>query len=176
MYKRQHIEADPPLILTPIADLKEHRLNLGKTFANLQEEFPQLRETSDNLFRLTDWTFYIDGLSLEDLQKIRTFCEADGWEFTYSSIHGHIKPATQDKATGLLKLLSTHFPEYSPDKVLTLGDSPNDESLFNPEIFPLSVGVANLLDYRDRLVNGPAYITQGHEVSGFCELVHFLTR
>lgn len=169
-------EADPPLILTPIADLTQHRLNLAQTFAHLQAEFPQLQETSDNRFRLTDWTFDVQGLTWEDLQKIDHLCTDRGWGFTYSSIQCHIKPATQDKATGLLKLLSTQFPNYSSAQVLTVGDSPNDESLFNSVFFPLSVGVANLLEYRDRLTHAPAYITQGKEVEGFGELVQFLTQ
>lgn len=167
-------ESEQPVILTPIADLEQHRLNLAQTFAHLQAEFPQLQETSDNRFRLTDWTFDLLGLTLKDLQKIHRLCQAKGWGFTYSSIQCHIKPATQDKAAGLLKLLSLRFPEYSSAQVLVVGDSPNDESLFNSEIFPLSVGVANILEYRQQLTHAPGYITQGQEVEGFCQLVRYL--
>jgi hydroxymethylpyrimidine pyrophosphatase-like HAD family hydrolase len=169
-----HQEADPPLILTPIPELKQHRLNLSQTFAQLQAEFPQLQPATDNPFRFTDWTFDIQGLTLDNLQKINQLCLEKGWGFTYSSIQCHIKPATQDKATGLLQLLSTQFPDYSSAQVLTVGDSPNDESLFNPEYFPNSVGVANLLEYREILTHAPAYVTQGKEVDGFCELVKVL--
>lgn len=171
-------EADPPLILTPIPDLQQHRCNLSQTFSQLQAEFPQLQPATDNPFRLTDWTFDIQGLTLDNLQRINQLCIEKGWGFTYSSIQCHIKPATQDKATGLLTLLSTNlstkFPDYSSAQVLTLGDSPNDESLFNSEYFPNSVGVANLLEYREILTHAPAYVTQGKEVDGFCELVKFL--
>jgi len=170
-----HTEAEPPLRLTPISDLQQHRLKLGQTFTQLQAEFPQLQETEDNRFRLTDWTFDIQGLTLKQLEKISDLCEAQGWGFTYSSIQCHIKPIAQNKAAGLLKLLSLKFPEYSSAQVLTVGDSPNDESLFNSEIFPLSIGVANLLPYRQQLTHAPAYITQGQEVAGFCQLVQYLT-
>jgi hypothetical protein len=171
-----HRETDPPVILSAIADLSEHKLKLAQTFASLQEEFPQLQVSFDNQFRLTDWTFDVSGLSHEDLQKINHCCQQAGWGFTYSSIQCHIKPPAQEKATALQKLLSLQFPEYAPKEVLTVGDSPNDESLFNPALFPLSVGVANLREYLPRLTHTPTYMTQEKEVDGFRELVRCLTQ
>ncbi len=171
-----HRETDPPVILSAIADLSEHKLKLAQTFASLQEEFPQLQESADNRFRLTDWTFDVRGLSHEDLQRINAFCQQSGWGFTYSSIQCHIKLATQEKGSALQKLLSLHFPEYSPQQVITVGDSPNDESLFNSALFPLSVGVGNLWEYLPRLTHTPAYITEEKEVDGFRELVRCLTQ
>lgn len=169
-----HRETEPPVILSAIADLSAHKLKLAQTFASLQGKFPQLQESLDNRFRLTDWTFDVQGLSHEDLQKINEFCEQAGWGFTYSSIQCHIKPATQEKGKALQKLLSLQFPEYSPEQVLTVGDSPNDESLFNSGLFPLSVGVGNLREYLPRLLHTPAYITQEPELDGFRELVRCL--
>lgn len=171
-----HRETDPPVILSAIADLSEHKLKLAQTFAILQEQFPQIQESADNQFRLTDWTFDVHGLSQEDLQRINAFCQQAGWGFTYSSIQCHIKLATQEKGSALQKLLSLHFPEYSPQQVLTVGDSPNDESLFNSALFPLSVGVGNLREYLPLLTHTPAYITEEKEVNGFRELVRCLTQ
>lgn len=169
-----HQETDPPVILSAIADLSEHKLKLAQTFASLQGEFPQLQESLDNRFRLTDWTFDVQGLSHKDLQRIDASCQEAGWGFTYSSIQCHIKPATQEKGRALQKLLSLQFPEYSPEQVLTVGDSPNDESLFNSGLFPISVGVGNLREYLPRLTHTPAYITQEPELDGFRELVRCL--
>ncbi|WP_338460794.1 hypothetical protein [Synechococcus elongatus] len=45
------------------------------------------------------------------------------------------------------------FPDLTPDQIVTVGDSPNDASLFAE--FPLSVGVANLAPYLDRLSQPP---------------------
>ncbi len=39
--------------------------------------------------------------------------------------------------------------QCSPEQILTVGDSPNDQTLFDPDRFPLSVGVANMLQYRE---------------------------
>ena len=57
---------------------------------------------------------------------------------------------------------------------MTVGDSPNDESLFDPSLFPHSVGVANLKDYWERLSHRPAWVTTAAEVDGFLELVEVL--
>jgi len=63
--------------------------------------------------------------------------------------------------------------QYSAEQTLTVGDSPNDESLFQPE-FPCSVGVANILAYSNQMQYQPAYVTVAAEGSGFCELVRYL--
>ena len=38
------------------------------------------------------------------------------------------------------------------------------------EYFPLSVGVANVLEFADRLAHPPRFITQGAGGAGFAEL------
>lgn len=162
---------DPtPLPLVEIANLPHHRQQLSQMFAQLQADFPQLRESADNLFRLTDWTFDVQGLSLSDLQQMSDCCQAQGWGFTYSTVQCHIKLAQQEKANGLQTVLERYFPQISPSQIVTVGDSPNDASLFNSDQFPLSVGVANLKHYASQMSYLPQYITQAAEVEGFCEL------
>jgi len=92
----------------------------------------------------------------------------------YSNVQCHIKPLRQDKAAGLLQVLREFFPQYTPEQVLTVGDSPNDETLFDPSYFPVSVGVANVLDYASQLTHQPAYVTTSAEGEGFCELARYL--
>jgi hypothetical protein len=79
------------------------------------------------------------------------------------------------RSAGLMQVLAKYFPEYTAEQVLTVGDSPNDTSLFNPELFPLSVGVANVWDYAQELIYQPAYVTKAREGEGFCELVRYVT-
>ncbi|MCT7975276.1 HAD-IIB family hydrolase [Laspinema olomoucense] len=160
-----------PVLLTAIADLKTHRQQLAAGFAHLLAEFPHLQETSDNPFRVTDWTFEVAGLTSENLQRLRFLCAEMGWGFTFSTVHCHIKPPNQDKAVALMEVLRDRFPDYSSDRLVTVGDSPNDETLFNPTLFPLSVGVANIAEYFDILTHHPAYLTDLPESEGFCELV-----
>lgn len=163
-----------PVALSSIANLGVHRQKLAEAYQKLQREFPQIQESVDNCFRLTDWTFNNHDLSISQLQRLEELCTAMSWGFTYSSVQCHIKPASQDKATGLMQVLKEYFPDYTTEEVITVGDSPNDVSLFNPELFPLSVGVANIRDYADQLIYQPAYITKAAEGEGFCELVQYL--
>lgn len=156
--------------LTPIPDLTSHRHHLAKTFNKIQSQFPQLQESTDNRFRITDWTFDVSDLTLYQLRYLSNLCQNEGWGFTYSNVQCHIKPQGQDKAKGLLQVLREYFPEYSLDQVVTVGDSPNDESLFDQRYFPVSVGVANVVKYADQLQYHPAYITTAAEGEGFFEL------
>lgn len=164
----------PPRFLTAISDIPSHRQKLADAFNKLQASFPYLQESTDNPFRITDWTFDVQNIPSQDLPRIAQFCQELGWGFTYSAVQCHIKPAQQDKAAGLQRLLEAEFPNYPRDRMVTVGDSPNDEPLFDPEKFPISVGVANLLPYHERLRHHPTYITAAAEGEGFCELVHYL--
>jgi HAD superfamily hydrolase (TIGR01484 family) len=160
--------------LTPIPDLAAHRQHLAAAFAQLQTHFPQIRESADNRFRVTDWTFDVASLSASELQTLSNLCQQLSWGFTYSNVQCHIKPLGQDKAVGLLQVLREYFPSYSPQQVVTVGDSPNDESLFDQRHFPISVGVANVMEYANQLQHKPVYITTAAEGAGFCELSDYL--
>jgi HAD superfamily hydrolase (TIGR01484 family) len=162
--------------LTPIPDVVEHRQQLEVAYQRLKSEFPHIEESTDNRFRITDWTFDNRDLTITQLERMDALCASLGWGFTYSSVQCHIKPVTQDKATGLMQVLQDYFPQYESGQVVTVGDSPNDASLFNPQLFPLSVGVANVLDYASELIHKPAYITTAVEGEGFCELAQFLSK
>ncbi|MBD2325906.1 HAD family hydrolase [Alkalinema sp. FACHB-956] len=157
--------------LVPISDLQKHRQALSETFAALQSHFPQLQESSDNRFRLTDWTFDVQGLSRQQLQALSQCCEAQGWTMVYSTVQCHIKLPKQSKLQGLQQVLRLAFPTIDPQQVVTVGDSPNDESLFQ---MPLSVGVANVQHYVDQLSQLPQFVTQAEEGAGFCELVELM--
>ena len=160
--------------IAKIEDLPHYRQNLQTTFHNLQKKFPEIKESSDNRFRITDWTFDIGHLTQSQLSEIELICQEYGFGFTYSTIQCHIKPQQQDKASALKQILQAHFPQLTPQQVLTVGDSPNDESLFNPNYFPLSVGVANISHYSDHLKYLPTYITSNPEAEGFRQIRDYL--
>jgi hydroxymethylpyrimidine pyrophosphatase-like HAD family hydrolase len=143
-------------------------------FWELQERYPQLQESNDNQFRITDWTFDVAGLNPAELWEIASQCEQWGWSFTYSTVQCHIKPLKQDKATGILRVLNQYFPQIKTKQIVTVGDSPNDASMFDRQLFPHSVGVANIQDYASQLAHHPQYLTKLPEIAGFCELVDLL--
>lgn len=161
-------------LLVPISHIPEHRQKLAQMFDRLQAEFTQIRESADNQFRITDWTFDVHGLSLDTLQTMSDRCHEQGWGFTYSTVQCHIKPLEQEKAIGLKAVLNRYFAELAPEQIVTVGDSPNDQSLFEWEQFPISVGVANIQHYVDQLAQLPIYVTQATEVEGFCEIARLV--
>ncbi|NJK56234.1 MAG: HAD-IIB family hydrolase [Pleurocapsa sp. SU_5_0] len=167
---------DPQPHLISDLDIIQHRQQLQRVFQLLQRKFPQIRESLDNSFRMTDWTFEVENLSPPELEQIELVCQSQGYGFTYSTIQCHIKPIYQDKAHGLNKIIPQCFPHLKALEIVTIGDSPNDESMFNQAEFPLSVGVANVVQYRDRLKYLPAYVTSKSEGEGFCELAALILK
>ncbi|GAB4236192.1 MAG: HAD family hydrolase [Stanieria sp.] len=163
-------------LLISLNNLAQHRRKLAEVFQVLQNKFNQIQESADNCFRLTDWTFDLNQLTILELKEMATICQTNGWSFTYSNVQCHIKPLLQDKSLGLQQILKQYFPQITNQQILTVGDSPNDESLFNQKLFPLSVGVANILDYCDILQDRPTYITSKSEGEGFVELAELVLR
>lgn len=171
-----HSTVDAPQLLTDIPDIDAHRRALSATFDRLKARFPDIQTAADNQFRVTDWTFENQTFSAPDLEEMRSLCARDGWGFTYSAVQCHVKPVEQDKARGLMRAIGDRFPAVSSRNILTVGDSPNDESLFDPQRFPHSAGVANLKRYETVLTHLPARVTQAEEGAGFCELAEWVLR
>ncbi len=86
--------------LTPLPDVPTHRQQLSALFERLQQQWPQLQPSSDNLFRLTDWTFDVAGLTQADLDRLQQASQANGWGFTYSTVQCHLYKPGQSKAAG----------------------------------------------------------------------------
>ena len=166
--------AERPQILTNIDNIEKHRQKLKSTFELLQNKFPLIQESEDNRFRITDWTFDVKDLSQEQLQQIDRICHGEGWGFTYSTVQCHIKSLNQDKAIALEQIIQQYY-HLKLEQIITIGDSPNDESLFSNK-FPFSVGVANILDYRDYLKNLPLYVASKPEAQGFIELAELVIK
>ena len=95
-----------------------------------------------------------------------------GMNATVSSIHVNGWFGDHDKPSGARWMVRAAVPAASSttrrDRWVYVGDSTNDQAMFAQ--LPLSVGVANLLDFADRLTVWPRYITEGERGSGFAEL------
>lgn len=165
-------------LLCSVTDLEVHRQTLAGVFAQIQQalpRFPDLKVAGDNRFRLTDWTFDQQGFTVADLDRMAQICHGHQQGFTYSSVQCHIKPLDCDKGLSLLRVLEEESDlQCSLHQVLTVGDSPNDQSLFDPARFPFSVGVANVWHYRDQLKHLPTYVTAAEEGTGFQQLTQIL--
>ncbi len=167
----------PGMVLSNIPGLKDHRTQLAQVFRQLQAHFSHLRTTADNAYRSTDWTFDNPGFKPEDLDKMACLCEGMGFDFTYSTVQCHIKPPGQNKQKGLLTVLEQYLSEhYELSQVLTIGDSPNDQDLFDAQVFPHSVGVANITHYLAYINHYPQAITTEAEGLGFLEITRRLLK
>jgi HAD superfamily hydrolase (TIGR01484 family) len=160
--------------ITRIESIEAHRAELASRFWELQARYPLIEESIDNQFRITDWTFDVAGLTDLELAEIDRQCQAWGYSFTFSTVQCHIKPPQQDKGVAILHVLREYFPEIKPTQLVTVGDSPNDASMFDRSLFPHSVGVANLQHYTTQLAHQPRYLTKLPEVAGFWELINLL--
>jgi hydroxymethylpyrimidine pyrophosphatase-like HAD family hydrolase len=92
-----------------------------------------------------------------------------------SSIHVNGWFGGYDKLTMTRLLLREEFGidlEADREHYVFVGDSPNDESMF--EFFPCSVGVANLRRFAGRIASPPMYVAVHEAGAGFAELVDFL--
>jgi HAD superfamily hydrolase (TIGR01484 family) len=125
--------------------------------------------TLDCAFRFTDFTFPLTGLSPSDLQTLNAAVTSRGASFVFSTIHAHIMPNGQNKARGVLAWARRH--NVPVDKILTIGDSPNDAPLFDPQHFAHTWGVAGAARYFDVMASKPRHMTKHDGGQGFAEMV-----
>ena len=94
-----------------------------------------------------------------------------GMHATVSSIHVNGWFGKHDKLSASVALARRAFGvelHAEREHWVFVGDSANDAAMF--EFFPLSVGVANVLDVIDTLPVPPAYLTSAEGGSGFAEV------
>lgn len=114
-------------------------------------------------------------LSDDAVAAIVQMFEDAGAQAKVSSIHVNGWFGDYDKLTMTEKFLAEvcqmdiHADEYA---VVFLGDSPNDAPMFAH--FPLSVGVANVMDRADGMDALPSYVTGKRGGEGFAEFVDVL--
>jgi hypothetical protein len=100
---------------------------------------------------------------------------AQGMNATVSSIHINGWFGAHTKLTGaawICERLLRRDLEAERGQWVYVGDSTNDQLMFAH--FPLSVGVANLMDFADRLTQWPAYLTAFDRGRGFVEVAERL--
>ena len=137
-------------------------------------EVPGTALASDQAFRLSDIAIDfredVPPLPPESLDEICRILREEGVEFKVSSIHVNFWQGRFDKMTGVRGFLAEEEGvsfESIAEGALFIGDSPNDEPLF--EAFPHSIAVGNLRRFLDRLSSLPEYITVSDSAAGFCE-------
>lgn len=104
------------------------------------------------------------------IDRIVSCFEEAGATCKVSSIHVNGWFGEFDKLSGCRRLLAERFDE-DLDAVLEdyafFGDSANDSPMFGT--FPVSIGVANVADFLDRMPHAPRFITDEPGGHGFAE-------
>lgn len=139
----------------------------------LEETF-SLQKSDDSRFRLCEITFDRPrNFGPDDIESCNRLVDSH-FEVIASSIQLHLRPRSLSKGDAV-KLVLGELGIIDMEKVLVVGDSANDRSLFKN--FPISVGVANVLTYRDELGEDlPRFITTAPEWGGFEEVMSRILR
>ncbi len=164
---------------TTEADRRENRARLDTIAAQVLAAVPGSALSADQPFRIADLAIDfcedVPALPKAEIDRIVAIFQAAGAVAKVSSIHVNGWFGSYDKLGMARIMLQNEFGISQIDagsNVLYVGDSPNDEPMF--AAFPLSVGVANVADYLDRIRDLPQFVTQGRSGNGFVELTNYL--
>jgi HAD superfamily hydrolase (TIGR01484 family) len=162
---------------------EEARRNDRKKLEALKHEIlnsiPGSGVSADQAYREADLAIDfcedVPPLSAEAIKNIVQIFKLAGAQAKESSIHVNGWFGTYDKLTMSQILFDEIFNlslEHSKDRVLYIGDSPNDCPMF--AFFPHSVGVANILAFKGRLESEPTWVTTNSGGFGFAEMTEVL--
>ena len=159
--------------------LKENRQKLDLLALEILQQVPGSALASDQPYRLADMAvdFCEDVAPLNEsaIQKIVSIFEAAGAHAKVSSIHVNGWFGAYDKLSMTKTLFAREFAidlQNDNENVLFIGDSPNDEPMF--EFFKYSVGVANIQHQLHRLTHRPKFVTPSEGGAGFVEMAQRL--
>ena len=160
------------------ATRQDNASRLADVAARVLREVPGSALAADSAGRVTD--IAVDHseharLSAAQIDAAATLMRAAGMTVTVSSIHINGWFGDHSKLTGARWAVAALLGRELDDEVerwIYVGDSTNDQVMFAR--FPLSVGVANLLHFAERLAVWPRYLTRGERGLGFAEVVQRL--
>ncbi len=156
------------------ATRRANAVRLAAVAERVLREVPGSTLARDSAGRVTD--IAVDHSEFAHLDaaavaRVVALMRAEGMHATVSSIHVNGWFGSHDKWSGARWMATRLFGRALDAEVgrwIYVGDSTNDQAMFG--LFPRSVGVANLMDFADRLHTWPAWITQGARGEGFAEL------
>jgi len=156
-----------------------HRERLIAIAHRVLLDFPGARLSEDLWLRTGDVAIDIgenvDPLAPESVARMADALRAQGCNVAASSIHVHASFGDYDKLKMSRRVARELFAidlDAQADQWVFIGDAPNDAPMFAH--FANSVGVANVMQFADRLVAKPRYVTQAGYGEGFVELASAL--
>ncbi len=163
----------------PEKERKEDWKKLIKIKQKILKKIPGCRVSADQAYREADLAIDfcedVPLLSIKEIDQIVNCFNEAGAQAKISSIHVNGWFGDYDK----LSMARLFFKEVFmvnldeiKKRIIFTGDSPNDSPMFS--YFPHSVGVANVLDFKERMDCDPAWITKKEGGLGFAEMVNIL--
>jgi len=151
---------------------------LRHTAERVLREVPGTSLARDSAGRVTD--IAIDHaefaqLTQPQIDAVLAVMHSEGMTATVSSIHINGWYGEHDKLSGARWIVRRLLGRSLDDETASwayVGDSTNDQRMFGH--FPVSIGVANLMQFADRLHTWPAYLTRAERGNGFDELAQAL--
>jgi HAD superfamily hydrolase (TIGR01484 family) len=155
---------------------KADRQKLEKLKLEILDKIPGCRVSADQAYReadlAIDYCEDVPPLPMKDVDQIVRLFEEAGARAKISSIHVNGWFGEYDKLTMTRMLFAEVFKndlEAIKEDVIFIGDSPNDVPMFR--FFQHSVGVANILQFKEKITHKPAWVTQQEGGYGFAEMV-----
>jgi len=180
----RHDPATRRLVRRYVATAAERAANRARLVAvgeRILAAVPGTALASDQPYReadlAIDWCEDVPALARADVDRIVAMMEAAGMTAKVSSIHVNGWFGAYDKLGMTRRFLGEALAidlAAERDRFVFVGDSGNDAPMF--AYFPLSVGVANVRAFLDRLATPPAFVTERASGAGFVELADFLLR
>jgi hypothetical protein len=163
--------------LVPETERLDGQRRLQRIRERVLREVPGCAIAADQPFRVADLAIDyredVGPLSEAEVQALSSIIESEGATYKISSIHINCWYGAFDKVLGVRRFLADRGQDLDgpevQDSALFVGDSPNDEPMF--QALAASIGVANIRPFLDRLRYPPAYLTERPAAAGFAEAV-----
>ncbi len=153
----------------------ENRRRLEALGKQIVAEVPGAAVASDQLYRETDLAIDfcedVSPLPTEAVDRIVALFAQAGATAKVSSIHVNGWFGSYDKLSTTRVFTRDVFGvdlDATKERFVFCGDSPNDAPMF--AYLPYGCGVANVLDFIDRMNAAPAYVAEGRGSDGFVEI------
>lgn len=156
--------------------LADYQRKLQMIAAEIKDKVPKSAISADQFCRIYDLAIDfcedIPRLSDSEIKQILEIFKSHGATAKVSSIHINGWFGNFNKVTTAKLLLQKEFGLSESEileKCAYIGDSPNDEPLF--ENFRHTFGVANIRDFASQIKHLPTYVSPSESGKGFCEIV-----
>lgn len=159
-------------------DVNQQRM--ATLLAEVKQALPHIVLAQDQRARRCDLAFDIgeaERVSPVDVEALCAIIERAGAFAPVSSVHAHAVFGQWNKARGIVRAAQAAWGddvELAPQRWLFIGDSGNDGPAF--AFFPVSAGVANVVDHLPRLPQAPAFVASLPRGRGFAEIAAHVLR